>query len=50
VVVPAMTFASSAFAVSLAGVRPVIVDVRAEDALVHPDEIEAAVTAVGRAG
>ena len=44
VIVPAMTFASTAFAVSLAGARPVLVDVRAEDGLIDPDRIEAAVT------
>jgi dTDP-4-amino-4,6-dideoxygalactose transaminase len=44
VIVPAMTFASTAFAVSLAGARPVLVDVRAEDALIDPGKIEAAIT------
>jgi dTDP-4-amino-4,6-dideoxygalactose transaminase len=44
VIVPAMTFASTAFGVSLAGARPVLVDVRAEDALIDPANIEAAVT------
>jgi dTDP-4-amino-4,6-dideoxygalactose transaminase len=44
VIVPAMTFASTAFAVSLTGARPVLVDVRAADALIDPDKIEAAIT------
>jgi dTDP-4-amino-4,6-dideoxygalactose transaminase len=44
VIVPAMTFASTGFAVSLAGARPVLVDVRAEDALIDPGKIEAAIT------
>ena len=39
-----MTFASTAFAVSLTGARPVIVDVRADDALIDPDKIECAIT------
>ncbi len=44
VIVPAMTFASTAFAVSLTGARPVIVDVQADDALIDPDKIECAIT------
>src|SRR5258707_6009374 len=44
VIVPAMTFAATAFAVSLTGARPVLVDVRPEDALIDPSQIEAAVT------
>jgi dTDP-4-amino-4,6-dideoxygalactose transaminase len=44
VIVPAMTFASTGFGVSLTGARPVVVDVRAEDALIDPDRIEAAIT------
>jgi dTDP-4-amino-4,6-dideoxygalactose transaminase len=44
VIVPAMSFASTGFSVSLTGARPVLVDVRAEDALIDPDRIEAAVT------
>jgi dTDP-4-amino-4,6-dideoxygalactose transaminase len=44
VIVPAMTFASTAFAVSLAGASPVLVDVRGDDALIDPGKIEAAVT------
>jgi dTDP-4-amino-4,6-dideoxygalactose transaminase len=44
VIVPAMTFASTAFAVSLTGARPVFVDVRDEDALIDPDKIEVALT------
>ena len=38
VIVPAMTFASTAFAVSLTGARPVIVDVREDDALIYPEK------------
>jgi dTDP-4-amino-4,6-dideoxygalactose transaminase len=49
VIVPAMTFASTAFAVSLTGARPVIVDVRADDALIDPDKIECAITSRTRA-
>jgi dTDP-4-amino-4,6-dideoxygalactose transaminase len=44
VIVPAMTFASTAFGVSLTGARPVLVDVRAEDGLIDPDKIDAAIT------
>jgi dTDP-4-amino-4,6-dideoxygalactose transaminase len=44
VIVPAMTFASTAFGVSLTGARPMLVDVRSEDALIDPSKIEAAVT------
>jgi dTDP-4-amino-4,6-dideoxygalactose transaminase len=44
VIIPAMTFASTAFAVSLTGARPVLVDVRSEDALIDPSKIETAVT------
>jgi len=46
VVLPTMTFASTASAVSLAGAPPVIENVRDEDALTHPEKIEA----VRRAG
>jgi dTDP-4-amino-4,6-dideoxygalactose transaminase len=49
VIVPAMTFASTAFAVSLGGARPVLVDVRAENALIDPGRIEAAITPRTRA-
>jgi dTDP-4-amino-4,6-dideoxygalactose transaminase len=49
VIVPAMTFASTAFGVSLTGARPVLVDVRPEDALIDPAKIEAAVTPRTRA-
>jgi dTDP-4-amino-4,6-dideoxygalactose transaminase len=48
-IVPAMTFASTGFAVSLTGARPVLVDVRAEDALIDPGKIEAAITPRTRA-
>jgi dTDP-4-amino-4,6-dideoxygalactose transaminase len=44
VIVPAMTFAATAFAVSLSGARPVLVDVRRDDALIDPGKIEAAIT------
>jgi dTDP-4-amino-4,6-dideoxygalactose transaminase len=44
VIVPAMTFASTAFAVSLSQSRPVLVDVRPDDALIDPDRIEAVIT------
>jgi dTDP-4-amino-4,6-dideoxygalactose transaminase len=44
VIVPAMTFAATAFAVSLTGARPVIVDVREDDALIDPEKIERAIT------
>jgi dTDP-4-amino-4,6-dideoxygalactose transaminase len=44
VIVPGMTFASTAFAVSLTGARPVIVDVREDDALINPEKIECAIT------
>ena len=44
VIVPAMTFASTAFAVSLTGALPVLVDVRPEDGLIDPELIEAALT------
>ena len=43
-IVPAMTFAATAFAVSLTGAKPVLVDVRREDALIDPAKIEAAIT------
>jgi dTDP-4-amino-4,6-dideoxygalactose transaminase len=49
VIVPAMSFASTAFGVSLAGARPVLVDVRPEDALIDPEKIEAAITPRTRA-
>jgi dTDP-4-amino-4,6-dideoxygalactose transaminase len=48
-IVPAMTFASTAFAVSLSGARPVLVDVRPGDALIDPARIEAAITPRTRA-
>jgi dTDP-4-amino-4,6-dideoxygalactose transaminase len=49
VIVPAMTFAATAFAVLLSGARPVLVDVRADDGLIDPAKIEAAVTPRTRA-
>lgn len=49
VIVPAMTFVATAFAVNLAGATPVLVDVRAKDALLDPSRIEAAITSRTRA-
>ncbi len=49
VIVPAMTFASTAFGVSLTGARPVLVDVRSEDALIDPARIEDAISSRTRA-
>jgi dTDP-4-amino-4,6-dideoxygalactose transaminase len=49
VIVPAMTFVATALGVSLTGARPVFVDVRAEDALIDPRRIEAAITLRTRA-
>jgi dTDP-4-amino-4,6-dideoxygalactose transaminase len=49
VIIPAMTFAATAFAVSLCGAQPVLVDVRAADGLIDPAQIEAAVTPRTRA-
>lgn len=44
VILPAMSFASSAFAVSLTGAQPVFVDVLPENALIDPSKIEPAIT------
>jgi dTDP-4-amino-4,6-dideoxygalactose transaminase len=44
VIVPAMTFAATAFGVSLTGAQPVLVDVQADDGLIDPGRIEAAIT------
>jgi len=44
VIVPAMTFVATALGVSLTGARPVLVDVRPEDALIDPSKVEAAIT------
>jgi len=44
VIVPAMTFVATALGVSLTGARPVLVDVRPEDALIDPAKVEAAIT------
>ncbi len=44
VIVPAMTFAATALGVSIAGATPVLVDVRAADALIDPARVEAAIT------
>ncbi len=49
VIVPAMTFASTAFGVSLTGAWPVLVDVRSEDALIDPARIEDAISSRTRA-
>jgi dTDP-4-amino-4,6-dideoxygalactose transaminase len=49
VIVPAFTFVATALGVSLAGGRPVLVDVRREDGLIDPDKIEAAITPRTRA-
>ena len=45
VILPAMTFIATALGVSQAGARPVLVDVRADNGLIDPDKIEAAITA-----
>ncbi|MGE5505875.1 MAG: DegT/DnrJ/EryC1/StrS family aminotransferase [Actinomycetota bacterium] len=44
VIMPAMTFVATALGISQAGGRPVLVDVRPEDALIDPAKIEAAIT------
>lgn len=44
VIVPAFTFVATALGVMLAGATPVMVDVRREDALIDPDQIERAIT------
>ncbi|HEV3417462.1 MAG TPA: DegT/DnrJ/EryC1/StrS family aminotransferase [Pirellulales bacterium] len=49
VIVPAFTFVASALGVSLAGAKPVLCDVRREDGLIDPDQIEAAITPRTRA-
>ncbi|HEY2146619.1 MAG TPA: DegT/DnrJ/EryC1/StrS family aminotransferase, partial [Pirellulales bacterium] len=49
VIVPAFTFVASALGVSLAGAKPVLVDVRREDGLIDPEKIEAAITPRTRA-
>jgi dTDP-4-amino-4,6-dideoxygalactose transaminase len=49
VIVPAFTFVASALGVSLAGAKPVVVDVRRDDGLIDPDKIEAAITPRTRA-
>lgn len=49
VIVPAFTFVASALGVSLAGAKPVLVDVRRDDGLIDPDKIEAAITPRTRA-
>ncbi len=49
VIVPAFTFVASALGVSLAGARPVLVDVNRADGLIDPEQIEAAITERTRA-
>jgi dTDP-4-amino-4,6-dideoxygalactose transaminase len=49
VIVPAMTFAATAMAVAAVGATPVLVDVRADDALLDPDLVEAAITPATKA-
>src|SRR5262249_20598197 len=49
VIVPAMTFVATALGVTQAGASPVLVDVRAGDALMDPDQIARAVTPRTRA-
>ncbi len=49
VIVPAFTFVASALGVSLAGAKPVLVDVRRGDGLIDPEKIEAAITPRTRA-
>lgn len=44
VIVPAMTFFATALGVMLTGATPVLVDVRAEDALIDPEKIAKALT------
>ncbi len=49
VILPAFTFVATALGVSLAGGQPVLVDVRQEDGLIDPEQIEAAITPRTRA-
>jgi dTDP-4-amino-4,6-dideoxygalactose transaminase len=49
VIVPAMTFVATALGVTQAGASPVLVDVRAADALLDPEHISRAVTPRTRA-
>lgn len=49
VIVPALTFVSSAIAFAQAGVRPVIAEVRRDDLLLDPDRVERALTPNTRA-
>jgi dTDP-4-amino-4,6-dideoxygalactose transaminase len=49
VIVPAMTFIASAIGVTLAGAKPVLVDVLPDSGLIDPDKIAAAVTPRTRA-
>src|SRR5579864_890739 len=44
VIMPAFTFVATALGIDLAGAKPVLVDVRREDALVDPERIAAAIT------
>lgn len=49
VIMPAMTFVATALGISQAGGRPILVDVREEDALIDPARVEAAITPRTRA-
>lgn len=49
VIVPAMTFMATALGASLAGAKPVLVDVLPESALIDPSKVEAAITPRTRA-
>lgn len=49
VIIPAMTFVATALGVSLAGARPVLVDVLPESGLMDPRRVEAAITSRTRA-
>lgn len=49
VIMPAMTFVATALGVSLAGARPVLVDVEPESALINVDAVQKAVTSRTRA-
>ena len=44
VIIPAFTFVATALGVSLAGATPVLADVRSDDALLDPRQIEKAIT------
>jgi len=44
VIMPAFTFVATALGIDLAGARPVLVDVRRDDALIDAEKVEAAIT------